>query len=335
MPVIVGIDEAGYGPTLGPLVITATAFDVAVSPQSDGTAGQGNDIGGPDLWHMLKEAVASPRGRARNDNRIVIGDSKKLYSTQKGLHRLEEGVLSFQMCLDEKISDIRDLLISLNCYDEGLLRVYPWYYNKRLGLPSTANTANITQKYGKLKGILSFNEIKYLAARSTVMSPYEFNKEVARLGNKSLLLFKNCVNLIIDMWRKYPEIEVVCGKHGGRDKYGPMLSGAFRGTKVKTLSEDGKFSSQYEVMDESSGRRMRISFLQSAEDAHLPVALASMYCKYIRELYLKLFNGFWQERLPGLKPTAGYPEDAQRFLKDINGLKTRLGISDEILVRDR
>lgn len=336
MPVIVGIDEAGYGPMLGPLVITATAFEVTASAQPSRLTGQCNGTGGPDLWHILKEAVSSPLGnKIQRDGRIAVGDSKKVYSTKRGLRRLEEGVLAFQMCLNEEISDMRDLLVSLNCYDEALLKIYPWYYNKKLRLPSTSNTADVTQKHTRLKDTLSFNGIRYLAVRSMVISPYEFNKEVTSLGNKSLLLFKNCVNLIIDIWQKYPEIEVVCGKHGGRDKYGPMLAKAFRGATVKKLSEYGKFSSCYELRNESQGRRMKISFLKSAEDAHLPVALASMYCKYIRELYLKLFNGFWQERLPGLKPTAGYPGDAQRFLKDIDGLKTRLGINDEILVRER
>ncbi len=326
MPVIIGIDEAGYGPTLGPLVITATAFDVAGSGSTSS----------PDLWHILKEAVSHPPGvKGQTDRRILIADSKKLYSAKKGLRRLEDGALAFQMCLGEKVSDLRGLLSSLYCYDERLLRAYPWYHDKKLGLPLASNTADITHKHAKLKDVLSFNGVRYLAARSAVISPYEFNREVARVGNKSLLLFNNCVNLIIDLWKKYPELEIFCDKHGGRDKYGAMLAKAFANSRVKTLSRDGKSSSCYEVRDGSGDRRMRISFLKGAEEAHLPVALASMYSKYVRELLLRLFNGFWQERLPGLRPTAGYPEDARRFLRDISGLKTRLGISDEILVRDR
>ncbi len=65
------------------------------------------------------------------------------------------------------------------------------------------------------------------------------------------------------------------------------------------------------------------------------MALSSMYSKYIRELHLGLFNGFWREHLPGLRPTAGYPEDARRFLGDINDLRKSLDIKDEILIRDR
>ncbi|MFQ5861890.1 MAG: hypothetical protein ACE5IC_02105 [Candidatus Brocadiales bacterium] len=337
MPVIIGMDEAGYGPSLGPLVVTATAFDVAISTQPSGRAGRSDDICRLDLWHTLKEAVSSPQdNRGQNEHRIVIGDSKKLYSTKKGVCKLEEGTLAFQMCMSKKVfSNLKDLLGSLYCYDEQLLGVYPWYRNKKLHLPLVSSVADITHKHSKLKDILSSNGIKYLSARSAVISPYEFNKEVARVGNKSLLLFKKCVSLIVGMWVEYPEVEVFCGKHGGRNRYGPMLSEAFSGSKVKTLSEDGNSSSCYEIRDESGRRRMRISFLKNGEDAHMPVALASMYSKYIRELFLKLFNAFWQERLPGLRPTAGYPGDAQRFLRDINGLKTRLSISDEILVRNR
>ena len=45
----------------------------------------------------------------------------------------------------------------------------------------------------------------------------------------------------------------------------------------------------------------------------LPTALASMTAKYLRELSMRAFNEFWCARVPGLRPTAGYPGDAPRF----------------------
>jgi hypothetical protein len=46
------------------------------------------------------------------------------------------------------------------------------------------------------------------------------------------------------------------------------------------------------------------------------VALASMTAKYVRELAMHAFNAFWSSRLPGLRPTAGYPTDALRWRHD-------------------
>ncbi len=39
--------------------------------------------------------------------------------------------------------------------------------------------------------------------------------------------------------------------------------------------------------------------------------------------------------LPGLRPTAGYPVDAERFLADTAELRARARVADEILVRSR
>lgn len=49
---------------------------------------------------------------------------------------------------------------------------------------------------------------------------------------------------------------------------------------------------------------------------HLPVALASMIAKYVRELAMHRFNRYWSKRMPELKPTAGYTLDARRWLAD-------------------
>lgn len=41
--------------------------------------------------------------------------------------------------------------------------------------------------------------------------------------------------------------------------------------------------------------------------------LASMVAKYVRELAMRAFNGFWSDRVPCLRGTAGYPVDAARW----------------------
>ena len=70
-------------------------------------------------------------------------------------------------------------------------------------------------------------------------------------------------------------------------------------------------------------------------EAHLPVALASMTAKYLRELAMLAFNAWWCERVPGLRPTAGYPGDARRFKEDIAQKQRRLKIEDAMLWRER
>ena len=63
MPWIVGIDEAGYGPNLGPLVMTAV---VAEAP----------DERPPDLWNDLSATVCRAGGDAQ---RLWVDDSKAIW----------------------------------------------------------------------------------------------------------------------------------------------------------------------------------------------------------------------------------------------------------------
>src|SRR5262249_42454483 len=80
MPWVVGIDEAGYGPNLGPFVMASVACRLPA--EHDET----------DLWHVLKEVVR--RNKDRDDGRLLIEDSKVVYAPGKGLKRLERGVLA-------------------------------------------------------------------------------------------------------------------------------------------------------------------------------------------------------------------------------------------------
>ncbi|HHT9119099.1 MAG TPA: hypothetical protein ACFYD3_00950 [Candidatus Hypogeohydataceae bacterium YC41] len=340
MAILVGVDEAGYGPILGPLVITAVVFEV-----------KDHEVDG-NLWQILKGAVIPLNpplikgdlrgiiGRERGLQRpLAVADSKRLYSSSRGLRRLEEGVLAFQGCI-ENIENLRKLLDALYCYDESqsaLGGLYPWYHNMQLGLPLTAPPEEVARYRQLLQGVLASRGVKFLGSRAVVISPFEFNKAVEACGNKALLLFDNCAKLIKDLWVEYPQLEVLCDKHGGRSRYAALLSRAFGRCTIRFLLEGPEVSS-YELKDGWEGHsqlRLKVSFIPKAEDKHLPVALASMYSKYVRELFLRLFNNYWQEKLPGLKATAGYPKDARRFLKDIDRLKASLRIKDDILIRNR
>ncbi len=78
---------------------------------------------------------------------------------------------------------------------------------------------------------------------------------------------------------------------------------------------------------------MTIQFEVDSEQAHMPVALASMLSKYTRELLMARFQAYFRERAPHVKPTAGYALDGKRFLEEIRPLLPQLAIDPERLVR--
>ena len=75
----IGIDEAGYGPNLGPLVIALVAFRLP------------NEEAETCLWHRLRSGVR--RHDEPADSRPLVADSKLVYSPTRGLRALEHGVL--------------------------------------------------------------------------------------------------------------------------------------------------------------------------------------------------------------------------------------------------
>lgn len=301
---VVGIDEAGYGPNLGPLVQAA----VAVRLPADDPAG----------WDTLSPVVRRAGGRWGRDARLVIDDSKRVYHGNNALGKLEHGVLSWHGFAGLTLADLFARVGLPNALPDTHLE--PWFVpHAPLEGHSTAAPQPDFAAHGVELG----------PAVANVVHPPRFNRLVTASGSKATVLSDGLIELLKHVLEHTPgddELNILCDKQGGRNFYAPLLQEAF---------PDGFVCAEVERADESRyrvellPRRVLIQFKPRADAGSVAVALASMTCKYLREVCMIQFNEFWAKRVPGLKETAGYPVDAVRFLADIRAAMTAEGIAEE------
>jgi hypothetical protein len=298
MATVVGIDEAGYGPRLGPLVVSAAAFEV-----------RGGVDASADLWDALDGAVA--RTRRGGGGRLLVADSKAVYRAGTGLADLERGVLAALSAGGRPAPASFRMLLGELCPDAPDLCEAPWWSD--LSLPVAAETDAVASG-ARLLGDASCGA-RPTGIASRVVRAVRFNESLRRCRNKSVLLFQETMALVERALARYDgDVTFVIDKHGGRHYYHPLLANHFFGRPVHPLHESPR-TSTYEVA--SDRRTARLAFVEKADVAHLPVALASMASKYVRELFMKCFNTYWCGRVDGLAPTAGYAADSARFIATI------------------
>ena len=321
---ILGTDEAGYGPNLGPLVICATAWHVDGDPV---------DI---DLYERLRQAVTSrvpvpsKQDRAR---RVVLADSKRVYQPDRGLSLLERGVLSAMGTWSDAPDGLEGLWQIVVPQTEFPCGSEPWLADFECLLPVDGTREAVVDGTQKLRRALEACGVRLVAQRCRVVFPAEFNALVLEWSGKGELLSRLTIELAaqtLEMASDGPAL-VVCDKHGGRNSYGPLLQQQFPDSLVQVRGESRGRS----VYVWSHGARAVQARFQVGAESHLAVALASMTAKYLREVFMKAFNAFWRRHVPGLAPTAGYPLDARRFKREIAERQNALGIKDASIWRAR
>ncbi len=316
MGMVAGIDEAGVGPRLGPLVAAAVSL---VGPEQ---------VVGGSLWEALAPAVSLGHGS------LVIADSKRLYRGQRdraGFRRLEHAVLAVAGTTGKMPGSLKELMARLGASWAADGKPLPFYEADLLPLPRSADPAAIGRDSQRLAARLRELRLEPPLMACEVVDERAFNRLLVDTGGKGDALLAVDARLLLRLPEDSGEVHL--DRLGGRRRYGPWLQAVFPRGFVFTLSEDAG-TSRYRVTQER-GTCLEVCVAVGCEARQLPVALASMVAKYIRELHMELLNRFWAARLPGLTPTAGYPADAARFLGQIAALAQEEGLELAEIVRRR
>ena len=336
MLIYAGIDEAGYGPMLGPLCVGCSIFAIDDADPADGP---------PNLWDRLDDVVT--RGARDARRRIAVDDSKKLKGSNQAkahpLRHLERGVLSF---LSTRTSDepgdrghappaTDDALFALAGTDLPTTVATPWYQSNT-ALPVAHDADALAIDAARLDRGMSAAGVRLLELRGECVDAGEFNRRLAAGIGKAAINLDAAIHLVGRVREVSSEIDpdlvprIVCDRQGGRTHYREWLQDCFPDASIRILGESHSIS-RYRLEDARGA--FVIGFETGSEDRHLPVALASMTAKYLRELAMIRLNRFFREHVPQVRPTAGYVQDGRRFLEEIGSVIQTEGLDSQELVR--
>lgn len=329
MAYIIGIDEAGYGPKMGPLVMASVAFSVPAEKT--------------DLWKSLKTIITKNCRDSARGMKMPVCDSKKVFSPRKGTAQLEKTIHPLLLLLKSQRNmphtggfTLSEYLNLLNAGPHENFSDYPWY--AEIDRETAACAGNDIENFmHAVESALNVKGILFLGAHLELSDAIKFNQSLSG-QNKSDFLFELFVNLARKTLDSIPApagnagrgITVYAGKHGGKNFYRNDFLNRFKAEKISIITESHAKSS-YKIA--AQPRPFTVHFLKNGEDAQFTIALASMFAKYTRELFMRAINRFWLNRVPGLKPTSGYPQDAKRFYNDISGMFLNMSIPRETLWR--
>ncbi|MCC6783558.1 MAG: hypothetical protein IT457_12015 [Planctomycetes bacterium] len=312
---LAGLDEAGLGPILGPLVVAGAALA--------GPAGL-------DPWQALEPVVTRNRPR---DRQIQVADSKKVNQGRLGLARLERTALAFWSTFSQRVpATARELLEQLGA-DTARIQRCPWYESLELRLPLALDPQDLELCTHHLDGALRDASIRVLHLAVLPIEVEEFNASIAATDNKSATHLHHYVRVLAELLRRMaPGSTVLADRCGGRAHYRHALAAAFPDATVVRLQESESISS-YDVRRRDGPGR--VSFATGGEERAFPTALASCLAKYVREVMVHALNDWFVARVPGLARTAGYWVDGHRFLADVAPLLERDALPRDLLVRVR
>ncbi|HSQ62673.1 MAG TPA: hypothetical protein VLM85_05645 [Polyangiaceae bacterium] len=294
MATLVGIDENGLGPRLGPLVVTA----VTARTTDDKAA---------------KVLLGRP-GRAFGAR---IGDSKALVSYKDGaLGQAWARVLG--EATGVSAASPRELALGLALEDETSLMAQCPGHHKAQCWSSDGEAfdapADLLANVRKDLGRLERRGVCVQSVRVAIVCTRRLNQAADAGTSRFQVDLHAMERLVLDARSRATEdVVAVCGKVGGYNQYvdafGP-LSG-----RLHTVLTEGRARSEYAMPGVG-----RVAFVRDADEQHLLVCLASLVGKYVRDLLTARVVRHHARDLPALPLVSGYHDPVTaRFVEETEG----------------
>ncbi len=334
--IVAGVDEAGYGPKLGPLTVGWVAFEVATPARQAQAIGPRAEL--PCLWEKLSAVVR--REGSGDAARLWIADSKEIRPRKDGLKQLELALLAcvathplHRLPGATPPATLARLLEALG-QPAARYAAIRWYGDlAQVRVPAYSWSGEVASRALRLLECFAKTKVGFAGAGVRVLDELVFNERVNAAQNKAAVLGAAFVDLVRQLRGSFTgPIDLTCDKQGGRSMYADLLARAFPGCDIAIDHEEPELS-RYRLVTPQG--QLRVTFRPEAEQTSMPVALASMMCKYLREVFMQRLNAWFTAHVPGVEPTAGYGSDATRWLEDVQDALPRLGVPLETLVRCR
>lgn len=322
MPWVIGCDEAGYGPPLGCFTQASVAMKL---PDSQHCI--------EDTWACFPHLFRRRKGAAKSKPGtypLVVDDSKAITQLSAGIGHmaalwpLVSGRVEFHPGTFQEFLDHFHLpgLDTYSCdpvfQGNDPLDWWPPFHdpvqNLATGIPGAPESA----------------------AKLLMICPLVFNQIIDETGNKGAVLEFGW-KAHVDWWLKaLPSGEplvFISDRLGGKKSYTGLFQDAIGGQGLVQVLIETEEKALYKVL--GGTREMLLIVTTKADAQYLTVAAASMLAKHIREVTMDKFNSFWTKHVPGIRPTAGYPEDGKRFYLEIANTLEKLGIQESRIWRKR
>lgn len=251
----IGLDENGYGPVMGPLVVTGVIATMDLDKDWPG-----------DIY-----------------------DSKLLFTHQNTHKELEKIALSILNISKGKFSHSTSGIFENFQQDFKCPKDISICFENLPEIPLWTTKKDIENFTKFLSAFCEKKQLKILSINSVILCVHKFNSFCRQNMKKDFINYLLFEKIILQALSKSDNLFVKAGKIGGRKDYKKFLEKTFHNWQINNIMEKPEISGYLLIRN---NKKIALNFVRDIESRSFLGVLAGIYGKYIRELFMHSINSF-------------------------------------------